>query len=407
MPGTPRPTRRDVVRLGLVAAAGASLAACTRGSDGSPAPTAPGGPKDPDRALRAEVGRQETALSALYAAAAAKLARRAGGVGHGARRTARGVPPGHRPGRPRDAAAERRRRRTAPRRAPSRSASPTPAVSLPSGAADIVAALRKAERAAATSRVAQSVRAVDAELARLIVLAGTGRRGRRRGAAWEACHERARQPRPRARRHRGRGLRLRRRRRARHRHAGDRGPARDGRAPRAARPAARPHHRAGRRARRRRAGVRAALPGRRRAIGPPPRRPRRGPPRRPVGRPRRRDQPRPPAAPPPSGPGVRRPQRHLVRSGAHLVRSSCSSRARVESIAAPTRWALRRSGAAARAKRGPGEERAGVTEPSLRRHPTHGSHDAGTAPPGPRSGGGADATERQRGSLEAQQAQPG
>ena len=46
MPGTPRPTRREVVRLGLVAAAGASLAACTRGSDGSPAPTAPGGPKN-------------------------------------------------------------------------------------------------------------------------------------------------------------------------------------------------------------------------------------------------------------------------------------------------------------------------------------------------------------------------
>ena len=56
------------------------------------------------------------------------------------------------------------------------------------------------------------------------------------------------------------------------------------------------------------------------------------------------------------------------------------------------RWAVRRSGAAPRAERGPGEERAGVTEARVRRHPTHGSDDAGTAPPGPRSGGGRDAT---------------
>ncbi len=56
------------------------------------------------------------------------------------------------------------------------------------------------------------------------------------------------------------------------------------------------------------------------------------------------------------------------------------------------RRAVRRSGAAARAKRGPGDEGAGVTEPSLRRHPTQGSYAAGTAPPRPRSGGGRDAT---------------
>lgn len=176
MPGTPRPTRRDVVRLGLVAAAGASLAACTRGSDGSPAPTAPGGPKDPDRALRAEVGRQETALSALYAAAAAKLpgAQAAAVTALGARHAAyrQAIDP--------DGLATQAPSADASDGAspsPSRSASPTPAVSLPSGATDIVAALRKAERTAATSRVGQSVRAVDAELARLIVLAGTGAAG--------------------------------------------------------------------------------------------------------------------------------------------------------------------------------------------------------------------------------------
>ncbi len=68
------------------------------------------------------------------------------------------------------------------------------------------------------------------------------------------------------------------------------------------------------------------------------------------------------------------------------------------------RWAVRRSGAAPRAECGPGDEGAGVTEARVRRHPTQAPYDAGTAPPGPRSGGGADARSEERAtSLEANQ----
>ena len=71
------------------------------------------------------------------------------------------------------------------------------------------------------------------------------------------------------------------------------------------------------------------------------------------------------------------------------------SESRLPSIEA-IRRAVRRSGAAPRAERGPGEERAGVTEARVRRHPTQGSYAAGTAPPGPRSGGGRDARSEER-----------
>jgi hypothetical protein len=158
------------VRLGLVAATGASLVACTRSSDGTPAPTAPGGPKDPDRALRAEVGADETALSALYAAASARLTGATAtaitelGSRHAAYRQA--IDPDGTATRPPSDGSS-----------PSTTPSARPAVTLPSGTAEIVAALRKAERDAASARAAQSLRAVDAELARLIVLAGTGAAG--------------------------------------------------------------------------------------------------------------------------------------------------------------------------------------------------------------------------------------
>lgn len=164
-------TRRDVVRIGLATSATALLVACTRASGGDTEPTAPGGPEDPDRALRAEIGRQEGELIALYAAAVAALSGReskavaALGARHDAYRQA--IDP--------DGLAT-----AAPTGSPSPSTtrpSPSPSVSLPSSSAGIVAALRKAERGAASARLAQSLRAVDGELARVVVLAGTGAAG--------------------------------------------------------------------------------------------------------------------------------------------------------------------------------------------------------------------------------------
>lgn len=166
-------TRRDAVRIGVLTSGSALLVACTRASGGDTEPTAPGGPEDPDRGLRAEIGTQEGALIALYAAAVAKLSGReakavaALGARHDAYRQA--IDP--------DGLAT-----ASPTGSPSPSttrpsASPSPSVSLPSSSAGIVAALRKAERGAASARLAQSLRAVDGELARVIVLAGTGAAG--------------------------------------------------------------------------------------------------------------------------------------------------------------------------------------------------------------------------------------
>ena len=187
MPATPALTRRAVVRLGGATALGAVLVACTRGSDLTPGPTDPGGPLDPDRGLRAEIGAQEAALVRLYAAAVAAL-----------------------PGRQSSAAATIGARHDAYRQAidpdgiatqsPSGSASPTgassspaaaspsPTPTLPTAPAAIAAVLRTAERGAATARLSQSLRAVDPELARIIVLAGAGAAGDRKSTRLNSSH---------------------------------------------------------------------------------------------------------------------------------------------------------------------------------------------------------------------------
>ena len=180
VPDHPELTRRDVVRLTLAAAATAALVGCTRQSGGEPAPTEPGGPEDPDRALRAEVGRAEARLTALYVASTATLPTatatrlRLLGERHEAYRQAidpdrladllasgsptpsaspsTGLPPGSANGTP----------------SPSTSTSPS---TTPAG---VVRALRAGETEAARARASQSVRAVDPELARVIVLAGAG-----------------------------------------------------------------------------------------------------------------------------------------------------------------------------------------------------------------------------------------
>lgn len=163
-------TRRDVLRLGLVAAATAGLAACTTASNGNAAPTDPGGPEDPDRALRAQIGRDETRLSALYAAAAAVLggaaATRVTAVGarHDAYRQA--IDP--------DGLATAAATASAPAGASAALPSATASALPPVTAATALSVLTSAETAAAAARATQSVAAVDPSLVRVIVLAGAG-----------------------------------------------------------------------------------------------------------------------------------------------------------------------------------------------------------------------------------------
>lgn len=174
----PNPTRRDALRWSA-AAAGAvllapALAACTT-DPGQPAPTDPGGPEDPDRALRAEIGRSESGLVDLYAAAAAALGASDGagvalvGERHKAYRQA--IDPDDLASLPPSALATAEGSGSA---SPSPTASPSSTPTLPSGKAGILATLLDAEQAAAASRATQCVTAVDPELARVVALAGAG-----------------------------------------------------------------------------------------------------------------------------------------------------------------------------------------------------------------------------------------
>ena len=165
-------SRRDLLRLAAVVCAGAGLAGCTTASSsGTPTQTDPGGPEDPDRALRVEVAADEARLTALYAAAATVLtgtsATRTAALGerHASYRAAvdpASVAP---------SAGGSSTASSTESESGSASASPTvPAVTSGTALKVLVAA----ESAAATARATQSARAIDPELARVIVLAGTG-----------------------------------------------------------------------------------------------------------------------------------------------------------------------------------------------------------------------------------------
>ncbi len=172
----PTVTRRDLLRLSGAVGVTAVLVACTRSSSdpgGDPA-TQPGGPEDPDRALRAEVGRAESELTALYAALSPVLASaestrvRALGARHEAYRQAID------PDRLADSPTATPSGTGSLSATPSASATPAPTAS---SAVAALAQLRAAERQAAVARVQQAVRATDPDLARVIVLAGTGAAG--------------------------------------------------------------------------------------------------------------------------------------------------------------------------------------------------------------------------------------
>ena len=164
-------SRRDVLRLGLVASAAAGLAACTTSPAGRPTTTDPGGPQDPDRALRAEIGRDELRLTALYTQAAGALpgaaAARVSAIGarHVAYRTA--VDPAGLSGATGVTGAT----------GPSGSTGPAASVappSIPPTALTALSILVAAETAAAGDRARQSAAAIDPELARIVVLVGAG-----------------------------------------------------------------------------------------------------------------------------------------------------------------------------------------------------------------------------------------
>ncbi len=150
-------TRRDVLRLGTAAAAGASLAACTTASNtGQPqsTPPTPGAPDDPDAQLRVTVSGGEQVLSGLYQYVATLLPANAA-----AKVTALGV------------------RHDAYQKAisPHATASiPSPEPQSGKDPAALIKRLRTAETQAAAERAQQSLTAQDTELARLIVLAGAG-----------------------------------------------------------------------------------------------------------------------------------------------------------------------------------------------------------------------------------------
>ena len=167
-------SRRDVLRLGLVASAAAGLAACTTSPAGRPTTTDPGGPQDPDRALRAEIGRDELRLTALYAQAAAALpgaaAARVSAIGarHVAYRTA--VDPAGLSG---ASGATGATGATGPSGSTGPAASVAPP-SIPPTALTALSILVAAETTAAGDRARQTAAAVDPELARIVVLVGAG-----------------------------------------------------------------------------------------------------------------------------------------------------------------------------------------------------------------------------------------
>jgi hypothetical protein len=175
--------RRDLLRFAGVAMAGAALSACTTSGDSThPSTASPGGPEDPDRALREAVASDEQRLGAAYAAVTglpASLQARVAVLGSrhavyaaavlpespGASSTGSGSTSGPASG---SGSAS-----TAGAVSGSPSGAPPPADQV-HGAEVTLRALKALETRAAADRAAQSARATDQELARTIVLAGTG-----------------------------------------------------------------------------------------------------------------------------------------------------------------------------------------------------------------------------------------
>jgi hypothetical protein len=173
--------RRDLLRIAGVATAGAALSACTTSGDSThPSTASPGGPEDPDRALREAVAADEKRLVAAYGAITGlptALQARVAELGSRHAVYAAAVLPttpiasssgsGSASGTAAGAASTSGSASGSP-------SGPPPPADQAHGAAVTLRALKALETRAAADRAAQSVRATDPELARTIVLAGTG-----------------------------------------------------------------------------------------------------------------------------------------------------------------------------------------------------------------------------------------
>ena len=166
-----RVSRRDVMRFAVIGGVVGTLAGCTSSSGPDPKPTSPGGPEDPDRVLRAEIGRDQAQMTALYEAAEvpAVIGAQVKAIGERHRAYGQAIDPkssgsaGPSPAAPEPASSP---------------ASPSPATyavtPAPSTPTLGPKGLRKAELASSATLIKQAGRAVDPELARLIVLAAAG-----------------------------------------------------------------------------------------------------------------------------------------------------------------------------------------------------------------------------------------
>ena len=153
-----RVSRRDVVRFAVVGGVVGVLAGCTSSSNDKPAPPSPGGPEDPDRKLRAQVGADQDRLTALYAAADVPSRAQKTVTELGARHLAYGqaINP------------------VKPSAAPSGATASGSADSRVPVTALGLKGLRKAELVSSSTLIAQANKAVDPDLARLLVLAAAG-----------------------------------------------------------------------------------------------------------------------------------------------------------------------------------------------------------------------------------------
>jgi hypothetical protein len=167
-----RVSRRDVMRFALIGGVVGSLAGCTSSAEPKPTPTTPGSPQDPDHDLRAEVGRDQAAMTALYLSAKvpSSMATKVSDLGERHKAYGRAIDPKHAtdgsssadPAPVNDGASL-----DGGSQAPSGSATPeTPSLGIKG--------LRKAEIASSTTLLSQAKRAVDPELTRILVLAAAG-----------------------------------------------------------------------------------------------------------------------------------------------------------------------------------------------------------------------------------------
>ena len=168
-----RVSRRDIMRLAMMGGVVGTLAGCTSSAEPKPTPTTPGSPQDPDRALRAEVGRDQAQLIALYASANVPTSVATDIRELGARHRVYGQaidqhPPGSGSQSPStDPQAD----------GASLDANPDPSASTTAPPATPVLGLkglRRAEIASSTKLLEQAGRAKNPELTRILVLAAAG-----------------------------------------------------------------------------------------------------------------------------------------------------------------------------------------------------------------------------------------